>query len=482
MINLHKALQEFVLSEDSRCKILDGSAIAPVEFVCIAQTALSGHFLVNGRYKDIVVRPTSIEFYYHEEQEGGIKDYIVYHKNSGNHRYLPFLMGVLHNHASGIDISFESGDAPEKAVRASMLIREFDIDGENEDRSTLLYEALYQQSSLFDGISVKWVDGEDVVNVTTYPRKNVALYDSNACKMSAKDYPDMPATDDRKYVQDPRCWQFRRSLINDKDTNKVYISAWLKKECPEFYARFINLLKENGIPCIELMNTADIWARDYMPVQVYDDLFIQYCYNPDYLQSKRDKVYITDTDAVCNKLGLQTKKSNLVIDGGNVVKVGKYVILTEKVYVENASLKPAEIRTQIKRLFHAEPIMLPWDKREKYGHADGIVKAIDDNSVLLTNYGDYDPQMAVRFEKILSQYLKVKKLEYTQKTSDSNWAYINFLRVGNTIILPGLGIAEDTQALKQIQTFYPDCKVLQIECSEVVAKGGALNCITWNIK
>ena len=29
--------------------------------------------------------------------------------------------------------------------------------------------------------------------------------------------------------------------------------------------------------------------------------------------------------------------------------------------------------------------MLPWDKYEKYGHADGIVKPIDSTNVLLTN-------------------------------------------------------------------------------------------------
>jgi agmatine/peptidylarginine deiminase len=56
------------------------------------------------------------------------------------------------------------------------------------------------------------------------------------------------------------------------------------------------------------------------------------------------------------------------------------------------------------------------------------------------------------------------------------------LRIGDIIILPGLGTYEDKQALQQIQGFYPESKVLQIEASEVVNKGGAINCITWNIK
>lgn len=395
---------------------------------------------------------------------------------------MPFPLGTLHNHASGIDITFEKGDTPENAVRASMLVREFEIDGLNDDRSTFLYDALYQQSSVFDGISVEWVDGKEPIEVVSYPRKNAALFDDNVHKMLAQEYPGLPSTEDGKFVQDPRRWQFRRKLVCDGDSDKVYISAWLKKECPDFYARLVDLLNENDIPFGVIGKTADIWARDYMPIQVYEDLFVQYRYNPDYLRNDKDRIYITDTNAVCREIGIDTIKTELVIDGGNVVKVGRYVIMTEKVYAENSALKPSEIRSRLKRLFHAEIIMLPWDKKEPYGHADGLVKAIDDETVLLTNYADYDPKMALRFEKILSRYFRIEKLEYSVMSSESNWAYINFLRVGNTIILPELGIPEDAQAMQQIRAYYPACSVVPIECSEIVAKGGALNCITWNIK
>ena len=99
------------------------------------------------------------------------------------------------------------------------------------------------------------------------------------------------------------------------------------------------------------------------------------------------------------------------------------------------------------------------------------------------SYDDFDSHMAQRFIAILSQYFTVKKLRYqVQHKNENSWAYINFLRIGNCIILPGLGAEEDKQAFTQIQGLYPECKVLQIEATEVVNKGGALNCITWNIK
>lgn len=481
-MNLQKLLMDFALSTHSRESILHGSTIAPAEFEQIARIALAGHFLVKGLQRDIVVRPTCLEFYYHEESDGGIKDPIVYHRNSMNAQYAAFPLGVLHNHVSGVDITFEAGTSPENAIRASMLIREFDVDGLNDDRSTRLYSSLYQQRSVFDGISVKWVDGDEPVDVVSYPRKNVALYDENGEKMTAKDYPDMPATEDKKLVQDMRKWQFRRSIVSDADTGKVFLSSWLKDECPDFYVRFTNLLGQLDIPFCIMKKTADIWARDYMPIQIYPNLFVQYRYNPDYLNNGKDECYITDTDAVRKEVSIETVKTNLIIDGGNVVKVGRYVIMTEKIYSENKALKPTEIRDHLKSLFHAEVIMLPWDRNEKYGHADGIVKGIDDHTVLMTNYEDYDPKMAKRFKDILSRYFTVHTLEYDEHNSDSNWAYINFLRVGNKIIIPGLGIAEDEQALKQISDYYPECEVYQIECLEVVKKGGSLNCITWNVK
>lgn len=484
MIKLEQRLSGFSLSDSSRQNIIYGSNETPAEFETIAQTALAGHFCVKGKEGNVLVRPTCVEFYYHEEAEHGIKDYIVYHRNMKDNPKPAFDFGTLHNHVSGIDITFENGDSPDTTIRASMLIREFEINGKNEDRSTMLYEALYQQSSLFDGISVQWVDGNEPVEVTADVRKNVALFDTNGEKKKAPDYPELLATEDKKFVQDLRKWQFKRKQITDSDTDKVYISSWLKDECPDFYGRFISLLQDNGIVFQVMQSTNDIWARDYMPIQIYDDHFVQYCYNPDYLQkSEEDKESITDVDSVCNELGIQTYKTDLVIDGGNVVKAGKYIIMTEKVYVENSHLKPAEVRAQLRSIFHRDVIMLPWDIKEPYGHADGIIKAIDANTVLLTNYDDFDFHYAKRFEEILSKYFTVKKLSYhVEHPNKNNWAYINFLRIGDTIFIPGLGAEEDEQALQQIKSYYPECKVLQIEASEVVEKGGALNCITWNIK
>ena len=48
--------------------------------------------------------------------------------------------------------------------------------------------------------------------------------------------------------------------------------------------------------------------------------------------------------------------------------------------------------------------------------------------------------------------------------------------------MPSFGIAEDRQALEYVKNAFPDCDVCQIRMRDIAAKGGALHCITWNIK
>jgi len=44
-----------------------------------------------------------------------------------------------------------------------------------------------------------------------------------------------------------------------------------------------------------------------------------------------------------------------------------------------------------------------------------------------------------------------------------------------------LGLEEDAQALEQIGEVLPDCKVIGVPSLEAVRRGGALNCVSWNV-
>ena len=282
--------------------------------------------------------------------------------------------------------------------------------------------------------------------------------------------------------------QVRRfgNIMTDGSTNTVYFSELLLQVCPILYQHLAQKLTENGICHFLLKNTKAIWCRDYMPIQIEEKQFVRYKYNPDYLQTKHYLHTITDVRNLEYFISLQQEceiiSLDLVIDGGNVVKCGDKIVMTDKVFEENTDKSHLEIMNMLENAFRSEVIMLPWDRDEYFGHSDGIIHYAGNNRLLITNYQDFNPALAKKYLKILEQHFEVFPLSYNVKRNHQrSWAYINYLQIGRFIFVPQLGIAEDKQALKQIAAINPNCKVIGIPSIEAVRKGGALNCISWNI-
>lgn len=270
-------------------------------------------------------------------------------------------------------------------------------------------------------------------------------------------------------------------MIPDYGCNAVYFSEWLKKDYSDIYKGLVRILNKHNVAYDIIPNTKDVWCRDYMPLQLDKARYLCYEYKPDYLMnSASNRKYITNSLNVCRDMQLKIKETPLIMDGGNVVKVGNKAIMTEKVFVENPSIDEDTLKKQLEKQMECEVVFIPWDRNEKYGHSDGIIKPISDNTILMTNYHDFDREYTNEVVKRLSSKFEIETLSYkVRKTAPESWAYINFLTVGKLIVLPALGIEEDEQALKQIQKIYPDSIIEQLNISELVKDGGGLNCISW---
>jgi len=222
-----------------------------------------------------------------------------------------------------------------------------------------------------------------------------------------------------------------------------------------------------------------------MPIQQSEKHFVFYKYNPDYLQTPYYKRTITDVNSIGNIDCLRQEKVtnlDLVLDGGNIVKCDDKIIMTKKVFAENKDKKQKDIIRMLEEAFQCDIIFLPWDKEEIFGHSDGIVHFVRNNRVLMTNYADFDPDMARRFLNILKPHVEVIPLTFNVKRKhERSWAYINYLQLENLVLVPQLGIPEDEQALEQIKKVLPQSKVYGVPALEAVRKGGALNCISWNV-
>lgn len=278
-------------------------------------------------------------------------------------------------------------------------------------------------------------------------------------------------------------------MITDNLTTAVYFSDLLPKKCPTLNQHIAEVLEANGIPYAYLSETKDIWCRDFMPIQIEEDRFVSYKYTPNYLQDKIGLRLQTNPETVLqaqqNRLThvLQNAvKVDLILDGGNVVKCGNIIVMTEKVFAENRDKSPIEVDRILEDAFQCDVLYLPWDHQETFGHSDGIVHYAGNGRILLTNYDDSSLYYYRRFRKALEKHFEVIPLYYkTKKIHARSWAYINFLQIGKLILVPQLGLEEDGQALEQISNALPDCEVVGIPSLEAVRRGGALNCISWNV-
>jgi len=227
-----------------------------------------------------------------------------------------------------------------------------------------------------------------------------------------------------------------------------------------------------------------------MPIQVSEHKFVEYRYDPDYLQSRNDRRLKTYPDVVCDKIGLKTIKTEIILDGGNVIKGKDKVILTDKIIPENS---PKYLKHQLidalKGLFEVDKVILiPWYIKEPFSHADGMIRFIDNDNVLVDGYyKKKKPEFATKFYQVLKQFhLNPVELELKVPNARSkNWGYINFLQLRDLILIPRFGIDEDDQAFNQFLKLFPSYgaqnRILQIESNAIIRHGGVLNCASWNI-
>lgn len=270
--------------------------------------------------------------------------------------------------------------------------------------------------------------------------------------------------------------------ITDSDSNEILLSPGL---FPEIVEEIRTKCGKHGIRVALCGSKDNIWVRDYMPVQLTEDCFLEYQYTPDYLLSSKrySKFLVTSEHFVEDTLGRTTKQLGLVIDGGNVVKLAdKYVAMTEKVMVENPQYSQADIEAIIRDSFHREVLWLPWDKAEMYGHSDGIINYLN-GTVVITNYSDFDKNIARQVHERLDKAgFEVKELEYSFKKGFHlrSWCYVNFVETNNVILVPRLGVDDDNEAVEQLskKTSKP---IETINALPLVRRGGAIHCVTWNI-
>jgi agmatine deiminase len=274
-------------------------------------------------------------------------------------------------------------------------------------------------------------------------------------------------------------------MIADWEVNGVFLADMLKVRHLDLFTQLHSVLTSHGVEVRLLDNVRDVWTRDYSPIQVGPRKFVKFRYAPDYLRC--DPLLRTGDEVVkaYQSLG-NCRHSAIVLDGGNVVAARSRAILTEKIYRENPDWRRADLREELQRLLQVEQlIVIPKEPYERFGHADAMVRFIDEETVLVNDYAKVDPAFGDRLVKVLRRHgLAIEFIPYFHERRFKDGipsavgCFTNFLRTEKVVVAPIYGHKLDAAALKKLEVVFPGISVVPLDCTNLAREGGVLNCIS----
>ena len=185
---------------------------------------------------------------------------------------------------------------------------------------------------------------------------------------------------------------------------------------------------------------------------------------------------------------IDAEPSNINLDGGNVLICGDRAIISDRVFSENQDWNRENLVSELKKQLECEEIIIiPAQNSDMTGHADGMVRFVDRNTILGNDLTTELKYWREGMQKVIEEkglkYINVPFFEPKDRKHPLSaiGVYVNYLEVNNLIILPIFGREEDEQVISIIKGVFPDRNIETIDYSDVAKEGGLLNCTTWVI-
>lgn len=262
----------------------------------------------------------------------------------------------------------------------------------------------------------------------------------------------------------------------------LYFSSLLKTN-PKYSLSAENLfsaLSESGEKFALFDGARDIWARDYMPIRTKRGRYISFRYEPSYLADDPQLRTNFKTD-IAPHFALPVTYSNINLDGGNVVfsPSKAKAVITDRVFSENPEYDKNTLLLELENLLEAEIIIIPSLISDMTGHADGMVRFIDENTVVGNRTGyRYGLEMQIKLT-LRNQGIEVYDFPYFESKGDSAiGCYLNFLETEQHLFLPVFGVDMDREAIETAKNIF-NKTIIPVNINEIAKDGGVLNCISW---
>ena len=263
----------------------------------------------------------------------------------------------------------------------------------------------------------------------------------------------------------------------------IYFSSLLKtndkyKSATE---RLFATLTAYGVQYKLLDNTRDIWLRDFMPVKTKSGKYVLFRYEPSYLDGSPE--LRTDfRKEIAPSLSLENLVcSDINLDGGNIVfsPSKETAVISDRIFMENWNYSSAELVQELEQLLEARVIIIPSLRSDMTGHADGMVRFVNENTVIgnasRSLFGlEAHIKLALR-----NHGIEVIDFPYLDSKGDSAvGCYLNFLETEQAIFLPVFGVDMDSEAVETAKNIF-NKTIIPVNINEIAKDGGVLNCISW---
>lgn len=309
-------------------------------------------------------------------------------------------------------------------------------------------------------------------------------------------------------------WDRHRLVLIWPVGNRPQLTALYARLLTEVSSLFrVTLLIQNAdavpdiqadISVVRVKNLPDIWLQDYAPIPVQDQkgdlLLAKFKYSPAYLRDLPD-VALRD-DRIGAKLGsffsLPTIRIPLVLDGGSMVTNGSGILIaTERILSDNPHLSRTEIEFLLQQHLGAEQVLLlPEEPHDPTGHIDGMVRFVDERTILVGRYPDsyrvghsYGELLKHRLAQELSPDIRIHQVENFFPDPEMNEGIpsavgnmLNFLQIRKTLFVPSYGLQGEGPVFDNLRRSLPEFRIVPIpHCLPLARLGGVLHCISWQV-
>ena len=238
-----------------------------------------------------------------------------------------------------------------------------------------------------------------------------------------------------------------------------------------------------------LNNTKDIWLRDFMPIKTRSGRYVSFRYEPSYL--KDNPGLKTDFKSnVSAEIGLSDiEYSDIKLDGGNAVfsPARQSVIISDRVFSENPDRSETDLICELERLLEAKVIIIPSIKSDMTGHADGMVRFLDEKTVLgnrMPFKNGHETKIKKALQKEDIEVIDFPYFETANRSPDgvpsAEGCYINYLETEKIIFLPVFRANREMnrEAVPLLRKLSGK-RIIPVCVDEIALHGGLLNCISW---